>query len=271
MCIVVPANPERLATGVSPLIESEQARTVTQQPARPFPLRGYAARRTGDGDPRIGHARLACWAVFVGLVSALNYLARFDGNGRTGARDAVYSWSTFAGGLALYLAWGALVVAISAGRWDLLLLRRPRSRRRSVGLMLASLAAIFLVEAAVALIPLPESPGAEQGLTPAQWQPAHAPAFAANLFLFVAVVPLVEEVTFRGLGQSLLSFLGRWPSLLLVGAAFGVAHGLVEGLLVLVPFGVILAWLRDRTESVLPGILVHGLFNGVALAAAILG
>jgi membrane protease YdiL (CAAX protease family) len=56
------------------------------------------------------------------------------------------------------------------------------------------------------------------------------------------------------------------PSIVLVGVAFGLAHGLVEALLVLVPFGIALAWLRDRTASVVPGMLVHGLFNGAALA-----
>lgn len=242
---------------------------MTRQPAPPYLLAGYTAQ-TSDERPWIGRGRLACWAVLVGLLALLNYLARFDANGRSSARDAVYSWSAFGGGLALYLVWGSLVVAIAAGRWELLMLRRPRSWPRTAVLVLASLAVILLLEALVALLPLPESPGAEQALTPAQWQPAHAAAFAANLVLFVLVVPLVEELTFRGLGQSLLSFLGRWPSILLIGVAFGVAHGLVEGLLVLVPFGVTLAWLRDRTQSVVPGMALHGLFNGIALAAAVL-
>jgi membrane protease YdiL (CAAX protease family) len=44
----------------------------------------------------------------------------------------------------------------------------------------------------------------------------------------------------------------------------------VEALLVLVPFGIALAWLRDRTKSVVPGMVVHALFNGIALAAAVL-
>jgi membrane protease YdiL (CAAX protease family) len=35
---------------------------------------------------------------------------------------------------------------------------------------------------------------------------------------------------------------------------------------VLVPFGMGLAWLRDRTNSVVPGMIVHGLFNAAALA-----
>ena len=34
----------------------------------------------------------------------------------------------------------------------------------------------------------------------------------------------------------------------------------------LVPFGIALAWLRDRTNSVVPGMFVHALFNGAALA-----
>ena len=60
------------------------------------------------------------------------------------------------------------------------------------------------------------------------------------------------------------------PSILIVGVAFGLAHGLVEALIVLVPFGIALAWLRDRADSVVPGMFVHGLFNGAALAAAVL-
>jgi len=129
--------------------------------------------------------------------------------------------------------------------------------------------AIVAWEIAVAALPI-ENPGDEQGLAPTHWEPAHAGAFAANLALFAVVAPVVEELTFRGVGQSLLRFLGRWPAILLVGVAFGLAHGLVEALLVLVPFGIALAWLRDRTRSVLPGMVVHGLFNALALASAVL-
>ena len=102
-------------------------------------------------------------------------------------------------------------------------------------------------------------------------EPAHAGAFAANVVLFVGVAPFVEELTFRGVGQSLLRSFGRWPSIVLVGIAFGVWHGLVEAELVLVPFGLGLAYLRDRTQSVIPGMVVHALFNGAALAVSVLG
>jgi len=221
----------------------------------------------------VNRARLACWTALVGVIAVLNYAARFGGSSAAtthSARNAVYSYSTFAGGLVVYVFWLGLVLAIAVDRWDLLALRRPASLRRAAALAFAAIVAIYAVEAVVSLLPLPQSPGKEQGLTPTHWEAAHAGAFAANLVLFALVAPLVEELTFRGLGQSLLHFLGRWPSIVLVGVSFGLAHGLVEALLVLVPFGIGLAWLRDRTRSVYPGIVVHGLFNALALVAAVL-
>ena len=217
-------------------------------------------------------ARLAGWTGLVALISAINYAGRFLGSGNATSNaknNDVYSYATFAGGLVVYVFWLGLVLWIAFGRFDLFALRRPRSLRLAAGYSVAAVVAVYVVEAVVSVIPLPESPGKEQGLTPTHWEPSHAGAFAANLALFALVAPFVEELTFRGLGQSLLSFLGRWPSILVVGLAFGLAHGLVEALLVLVPFGIALAWLRDRTASVYPGMIVHGLFNGIALAIAV--
>ncbi len=173
--------------------------------------------------------------------------------------------------MVLYAVWFGIVLVIAIDRTDLFALRRPPRWGQALGLAAGVIVAIYVWEAVVSTLPLPQSPGKEQGLTPTHWEPAHAGAFAANLVLFALVAPVVEELTFRGVGQSLLRFTGRWPSILLVGVAFGLAHGLLEALLVLVPFGAALAYLRDRTSSVLPGILVHGLFNGVALAVAVLG
>jgi CAAX amino terminal protease family. len=219
----------------------------------------------------INQTRLACWVALVAAIATLNYAARFSGgSGSTSGRNAVYSWSTFANGMIVYAFWLGLVLAIAIDRWDLLALRKPRSWSRAAGLAISAVVAIYAFEVVVSLIPLPQSPSHEQGLTPTHWEPAHARAFAANIVLFAIVAPVVEELTFRGVGQSLLAFLGRWPSMIVVGFAFGAAHGLVEALLVLVPFGIALAWLRDRTKSVLPGMVVHGLFNGIALAAAVL-
>jgi membrane protease YdiL (CAAX protease family) len=225
---------------------------------------------------RASRTRLFFWILFVGLISLINYGARFSGGSgssvsRKSTHDAVYSYTTFVGGTILYAVWLGIVLLICIDRFDLLALRRPRSSLKALGLAGAAVVAIFAVEGLVSLLPLPQSPGKEQGLAPTHWEPAHAGAFAANLVLFAVIAPFVEELTFRGAGQSLLNmFVGRVPAILLVGLAFGLAHGLVEALLVLVPFGIALAVLRDRTDSVYPGMLVHGLFNGTALVLAVL-
>jgi membrane protease YdiL (CAAX protease family) len=83
------------------------------------------------------------------------------------------------------------------------------------------------------------------------------------------VAPVVEELLFRGLGYSLLERYGRWVAILLVGVTFALGHGLVEGFPELALFGCALAWLRSRTDSVYPGMLVHALFNAIALVAAV--
>jgi membrane protease YdiL (CAAX protease family) len=218
---------------------------------------------------RPSHTRLVLWALFVGLIAAVNYAARFagaSGSSKGVSRQEVYSYSTFAGGTIIYAVWLGIILLIVLDRFDLLALRPPRRWGQAFGLGASVVVAIFLWEGAISFLPLPESPGKEQGITNVHWEPRHAGAFVANFVLFAVIAPFVEELTFRGAGQSLLRFLGRAPSIVLVGVAFGLAHGLVEALLVLVPFGMALAWLRDRTGSVLPGMLVHALFNGAALA-----
>jgi membrane protease YdiL (CAAX protease family) len=220
-----------------------------------------------DAAPRPSYQRLVIWSVFVASIAALNYSARFtSGSNRHAAGHvSVYSYTTFVGGMVLYAIWLGVVLLICIDRFDLLALRAPQSWGRALRLAGVAILAIWVWEAVVSWIPLPQSPGREQGITNVRWEPAHAGAFAANLLLFAVVAPFVEELTFRGAGQSLLRFLGRVPSILIVGVAFGLAHGLIEGLLVLIPFGIALAWLRDRTDSVVPGMFVHGLFNAAAL------
>ena len=214
--------------------------------------------------------RLLSWLVFVGLIAAVNYAARFsssgNGAGRGVSHQELYSYTTFAGGTVVYAIWLGIVLLIVINRFDLLAVRPPQRLGQAAGLGLAVVVGIFVVESVISFLPLPESPGKEQGITNVHWEPSHAGAFAANFVLFAVIAPVVEELTFRGAGQSLLRFLGRWPSIVLVGVAFGLAHGLLEALLVLVPFGIALAWLRDRTTSVLPGMVVHALFNAAALA-----
>ena len=87
--------------------------------------------------------------------------------------------------------------------------------------------------------------------------------------MIAVVAPIVEEIAYRGVGFSLLQRFGEWPAIVATALLFGLSHGLVEGLPVLTVFGIGIAWLRARTGSVFPGMLVHGTFNGLALVLAV--
>ena len=114
--------------------------------------------------------------------------------------------------------------------------------------------------------------GKDQGLVPKHWEPRHTGAFAANFVVIVLVAPLLEESVFRGFGISAIEPLfGRSIAIVGTALAWGLAHGLVAGLPVLVAFGVILGVLRLRTGSVLPGMITHAAFNAVTLIVAVSG
>jgi membrane protease YdiL (CAAX protease family) len=210
--------------------------------------------------------RLAGWTTFVLLFSALNYASRASSG--TPDRNVLYRYGTAASGVIQYGLILVIMLAIAHGlaKREAFALWRPRSWPRALGHGAAILIAVYIVSAA--LNPFLH-PGKEQGLTPTGWQPAHAGAFAANFAVVVLVAPVVEELTFRGLGFTLIARFGAWPAILLTGLAFGLAHGLVDGLPLLVLFGCMLAWLRTRTDSVYPGMVVHGTFNAIALIAAV--
>ena len=73
---------------------------------------------------------------------------------------------------------------------------------------------------------------------------------------------LFEEVAFRGLLQGRLSALhGRNGGILYSGIAFAFAHGMTIGLPFHVFGGFYLGWLRARSDSLFPGMLVHLLYN----------
>jgi uncharacterized protein len=180
--------------------------------------------------------------------------------------DVLYKWSTAVGGLVQDGVVLVIVLAIAGLSTTLLGLRRPGSFGRAAAYVAAALLAVYAFETVYGAL---VDPGNEQGLTPDRWEPAHAAAYVANAIVICTFVPFVEELTYRGLGYSLLERFGRWQAILLVGLLFGLAHGLVLSLPIIVAFGCALAWVRSRTGSVFPGMLLHALFNLVAIVAAV--
>jgi len=210
-------------------------------------------------------ARLVLWLALVGLLIALAYASRADAG--KPSSQTLYEWSTAVGALIQDGIVLAIVLAIAGFRRDLLALRRPGSIGRTLLLLLAALVAIYVFEGIYGAL---AHPGNEQGLTPPHWEPSHAAAYVVNSIVICTWVPFVEELTYRGVGYSLLArSTGRWLAIAAVGILFGLSHGLVVSLPILVVFGCILAWIRSKTRSVVPGMALHSSFNLVALVAAV--
>jgi membrane protease YdiL (CAAX protease family) len=212
---------------------------------------------------------LSLWATFVLAFATLSYSLRFT-EGKP-AKNVLYKWSTAAGNLVQFAIIAAIVYGIAGvagNRRRVLGLRRPTSWgtaiRIGIGIAIGIVLLNFLLEPVL-------HPGREQGVTPDTWQPKHAAAYVVNGIVVAVIAPIVEELTFRGLGYSLLVRYGRWTAIIGTGLAFGLAHGLVQAFPLLAIFGIGLAYLRSRVDSVYPGMIVHGLFNTIALVVAVSG
>jgi membrane protease YdiL (CAAX protease family) len=145
-------------------------------------------------------------------------------------------------------------------------LARPRWRQ-AVARIGVALVTIWVVGAVLNLF---LQAGKEQGLVPKEWDPGKAAPFVANFIVVACVAPVVEELTYRGLGVAAVrDAFGNGAAVVVTAVAFGLAHGLFVALPVLTIFGLILAWLRLTTGSIYPTIALHALFNGVALIAAV--
>jgi uncharacterized protein len=209
---------------------------------------------------------LVLWLAFIAAFTALSYASRAS-NGRPDV-NVLYRWTTFESflvqyGLIALIVWG---IAGLGSRRELFAVRQPRSWARAARIGVAIVLAMVVLSAILDPI---LNPGREQGLTPKHWESSHAVQYVANALAIAVVAPIVEELTFRGLGFSLLRPFGEWTAIVLVGVLFGLAHGLVQALPLLVALGAGLAYLRSRVDSVYPGMIVHGLFNAAALVLAV--
>jgi len=210
--------------------------------------------------------RTAAWAVLVGSLVALAYGSRLS-EGKP-PDNALYRYETAVGGISVYVILLLVVLWIGHGlpKREFLALRRPSSWGRALGLALGAYVAIF-IGAGLLLIAL--DAGGEQGLTPDDWESSHLGAYAANFVAIALVGPIVEELTYRGAGMTLLQPWGTAVAVLVTAVGFGLGHGLVLALPALVLFGLVTALLRLRTNSVYPSMLVHCAFNATSLIVAV--
>lgn len=216
--------------------------------------------------------RVVAWLLFVAVVSAINYAGRLAEVDTP--QDVAYRYSTAIAVVIQYALFLAIVLLISRGLpWrDTFALHRPASWARALRRTAAALFTIwgvaFVYSAALGLVS-EVNPTEEQGLVPNGWDSSRAGAFVAFFVAVTFVGPFVEELMFRGLGFALLSPYGQPAAILGTGVLFGLYHGLVVALPVLTVFGIAIGWLRARTNSLYPGVVLHCIFNGVALIVSV--
>ena len=207
--------------------------------------------------------RLALWFLFVGAFAALNLYGRSVGEPPDD--DLVYQYDFAVGSLAGYALLFSLVLALTVGlpRREVLALRRPPSWGHALGLALGALVVIF-VGTGIALSL--SGAGDEQNLTPEGWDSSRAGAYALSFLAVVVVAPVTEELLYRGLGLSLLlARVGTPVAVAVTAVLFGLGHGLVLSLAAFVWFGVVIALVRLRTDSIYPAFVVHGAFNAIGM------
>jgi sodium transport system permease protein len=89
-----------------------------------------------------------------------------------------------------------------------------------------------------------------------------------HVLLVLAFVPAVcEEVAFRGfILNGFRSRGSEWMAIFLSSAFFGAVHGLIQQSLTAAVLGVLLGYVAVRANSVWPGMVLHGLHNGLQLS-----
>ena len=210
--------------------------------------------------------RLVGWTVVVSLMSLVAYGARVSGD--RPPKDVAFRWESSIGAALQYAILLGIVLALTSGlgRRRFLALRPPKSWRRAAGISAVVIFVVFVVTAIVAQFGNADE---EQGLIPESFDSSRAAQFAAYAAVVVLVAPVVEELLFRGVGYALLEPFGQSPAILLTGVAFALVHGLVIGFAVIASFAVGLGYLRGRTTSIYPCILLHASFNAFGLAAGL--
>jgi membrane protease YdiL (CAAX protease family) len=227
--------------------------------------RQYDPAVVSAGQRRLNR-RLVWWTVVVGFMATVAYAAQLSGSDPP--EDVAYRWESSIFGAAWYAILLGIVLLLTLGfdRREFLALRRPRSWWRAAGISTLVILIVFVVARIVDEFGNAEE---EQGLIPDRFDSSRAAQFAAFAAVVVIVAPVVEELMFRGAGYTLLEPLGPVRAAVLVGLAFAFVHGLLIGFPVIATFGIGLAFLRGRTESIYPCILLHASFNAFGLAIGI--
>lgn len=243
-------------------------RTAPAEWRSPLGLRAGLVLCMADDAVGFVAALALAWAVY----HAPEAVFTFDLAHRPGAVAAIAG--TAAGNL------GALVLALILYRWR-------GAGARAAGLIPVRVGRIVLIAVAVA-VPLlllslihemafvhiagREPRSNVEPLLQALFADGASPGLVLGLILTVVVIaPVVEETIYRGVVYRAFRDRAGVPlAIVLSGLLFSIAHLEPDHLLALWLIGGTLAWVTERTGSIIPSMAAHGLFNSLSLGAYLL-
>lgn len=215
---------------------------------------------------RVPDGRLAGWLVLTLALASISYALNFAVESEE--TDLLYRWDVAVLAVVQYGIIFAIILAVSRGVDRAVVgFVRPRSWPRALGLVAGGWLVTMI---GAALLGLVLDAGDEQGLVPDDWDASRAAPFVANFLVVALVAPFVEETTYRGIGYAgVRERFGVAVAVVATAVLFGLAHGLVLAFPILAGFGLVLGLVRERTQSLYPAMLLHGVFNGIVLLSAV--
>lgn len=112
---------------------------------------------------------------------------------------------------------------------------------------------------AMGLTALVDATGAETGTDPI----TERLGVGWSLFVIALMPGVFEEIAFRGVLQGRMTHLfGLRAGILYTAVAFTFAHGASLASILHFSIGLYLGWLRHRCGSLIPGMVLHALYNG---------
>jgi membrane protease YdiL (CAAX protease family) len=211
--------------------------------------------------------------VVAGVALAVTVLAGLVSSGLLADEgEFIYSPLSMLLVIATYVGMGAAALWAARRTGDArraLGLVAPASWPRAIGLALGTVVVALIASAALE----PIFHGADaQGVVPDEGRPPGIGPIAGVVLAYLAVAvagPIVEELIFRGLlTAGLRRRLGAWRTAVATAAIFAVIHFIPRVMPAVFLLGLALAFVYERIGSTAPGILIHCVYNGIALTAA---
>ena len=129
-------------------------------------------------------------------------------------------------------------------------------------------AGLFLLSVGMALLILVGDEGGSLTDTVSSGELDSLPKVLMGFFVAVVLAPIGEEWVFRGFFYGGLRHkIGPFQAALFSSLCFAALHGYSWlGLVAVFIYGLVFCWLYQRSQSLIPGILVHAIYNCVVTA-----